>query len=117
LIEDYAFGRIKAHGKTLETDAVITASQIVERRNFDSNYDGHTITLKEVKKIVDKFEPEVFVIGTGASGVAQVLPEVDDFLQEQKITLVKAVSGEAMDKFNEQVKKGKKVVALFHLTC
>jgi len=60
--------------------------------------------------------PEVLVIGTGASGLMKVLPEVEQALEPQGIKLIDQPTDEACQTYN-RLCQSQKVVAALHLTC
>ncbi|MBI5286620.1 MAG: hypothetical protein HY878_03410, partial [Deltaproteobacteria bacterium] len=76
---------------------------------------GHKLKLKDIDVVLTEW-PETFVIGTGASGSMQVLPEVRHVLGNRGIHLIIMNTKEACEAFNE-VHKSSRTVAALHLTC
>ena len=62
-------------------------------------------------------KPETIIIGTGESGMAKVTEGADGFIKEKGIKIIIDITGKAIKIFNEETKKGKKAIGLFHLTC
>ena len=60
--------------------------------------------------------PAVLVVGTGASGLVRVLPEVKQSLEAQGIKLIAEPTSEACNIYN-QLCQSQIVVAALHLTC
>ena len=60
--------------------------------------------------------PEVLIIGTGASGLVRVLPEVKQSVEAQGIKLIAEPTSEACNTYN-QLCHSQKVVAALHITC
>ena len=60
--------------------------------------------------------PEVLIVGTGAFGVMEVLPEVRQSLEAQGIKLIAQPTDEACNIYN-QLCQSQRVVAAFHLAC
>ena len=59
---------------------------------------------------------EVLVVGTGASGLMKVLPEVEQVAQARGIKLIVEPTDKACNTYN-QLSHSQKVVAAFHITC
>jgi hypothetical protein len=59
---------------------------------------------------------EVLVVGTGASGLMKVLPEVEQSVGAQGIKLIVEATGKACLTYN-QFCHSQKVIAALHLTC
>ena len=60
--------------------------------------------------------PEALIVGTGASGMMRVLPDVQKEAEARDIKLVVEPTGEACDIYN-QLSRFQKAVAALHLTC
>ncbi len=78
---------------------------------------GHELTIEDLPDI-SAIKPDVFIMGTGYSGVLEVLPETKQFFKENNIELYEEKTPEAVKLFNEIFNTpDKKVMAGFHLTC
>lgn len=125
MIENYYFGSITINGKTYNHDVEVRWSPKEKALGDPTRQVGevlkwwrkesHIIDAEDVKRAVEQ-NPEVIVIGTGESGLAEVTQEAQNFIIEKGIELVIEASGEAVRKF-DIIAEEKKVIGLFHLTC
>jgi len=76
---------------------------------------SHQLHLDELSEALAEM-PEVLVVGTGASGLMKVLPEVQPNLEAQGIKLIAEPTNEACNTYN-QLCQSQRVVAALHLTC
>ncbi len=60
--------------------------------------------------------PEVLVVGTGASGLMKVLPEVQEAAQAQRIKLIVGTTDKACNTYN-QLCRSQRAMAALHITC
>ncbi|MDP3051974.1 MAG: MTH938/NDUFAF3 family protein [bacterium] len=114
-INDYQFGLITIDEKRHAND--------VEIRNFENEVlawwrkESHCIDCEDVKKAVSQ-KPELIIIGTGYSGMAQITENAKKEIESGGIKLIIEKTGDAVKTFNaEGDMKGKKIIGLFHLTC
>ena len=113
MIDDYRFGNIKIDGKTYRNDVKIIDGKVKPdwwRR------EGHKLFPEDIRDILDA-KPEVLVVGTGAYGVMEVLPQTRKSLKERGIELIEAKSEQACHTYNQLLKSGKRVAFACHLTC
>ncbi len=117
MITSYSFGRIEIDGKIYSNDVKILPDRTVVADWWRRS--GHELCLEDIKDLI-KASPEVLVVGTGASAMMQVLPEVvdafSDASNEAGLELVVKRTDEAWMVFNDLC-TSKKVAAAFHLTC
>jgi hypothetical protein len=120
MIEEYKFGRILIDGQEYQEDVEVRWMDEVLPWPKEEN---HLIGLEDVARAVAA-NPEVIIIGTGESGLAEVLGEVKDFLQNRGIKLIVDHTEQATKTFNiindeslEEDGRQAKVIGLFHLTC
>jgi|Deesub1362A_J573_1020465.scaffolds.fasta_scaffold16956_1 hypothetical protein len=113
-VDYYEFGRIVVDGESFTSDVIISADGIVNTRWW--RVEGHRVCKDDVRDILDS-SPEIVVFGTGYHGLVKVDREVENFLESKGIEVEKFVSREAVKRFNELVKEGKRVVLAVHLTC
>jgi len=120
MIEEYRFGSITIDGKRYTHDVEVRWNgEVLEWWRKES----HIIDVEDVKRALSQ-NPEVIIIGTGESGVAQVTQEAQDLINKRGIKLIIDKTGEAVRTFNiiqerskEEGDKEKKLIGLFHLTC
>lgn len=118
-IEHYSFGSITIDGKGYTSDVIIYPERV------DSSWwrkEWHNLQIEDIKDVV-KAQPNILVIGSGASGVMRVPKEIVTHLESKGIKVYAARTGEAVDLFNKlQSKTGENgkaevVIAALHLTC
>jgi hypothetical protein len=62
-------------------------------------------------------EPEAMIISTGFSNMVKIDIKIHDEAKKAKVDLYALPTPEAIKKYEELVKAGKKVVARIHVTC
>jgi len=115
MIENYHFGSITINGETHNRDVEVRWNGEVLTWWRKTS---HQIELEDVKRALEQ-KPEIIIIGTGASGVAEVSEEVKKEIESKKIELIIEFTGKAVNTFNNILKNSpeKKIIGLFHLTC
>lgn len=120
MIEEYQFGSIIIDGKTYNYDIQLkwTGEVLKWWRN-----ESHIIDVEDVKKAIEE-SPDIIIIGTGESGLAQVTERAKKEIKSKGIKLIIDKIEEAVKTFNviceeskEEEGEQKKVIGLFHLTC
>jgi len=111
-IDSYHFGQIVVNGKKYYSDVIVSPDRIqgAWRRNK-----SHELSLEDITGAITE-NPEVLIVGTGASGLMRVLPEVQQEVEAHDIQLIVQPTSEACDIYN-QLSRSQKVVAALHLTC
>ncbi|MEA2070081.1 MAG: Mth938-like domain-containing protein [Asgard group archaeon] len=112
-IDDYSFGKIIINGKSYSSDLFIYPEKVITNWWRE---EGHSLCMKDLEAL-EKDQPAVLIIGTGAYGRMAVPKDVVTTIKEKGIEVIINKTGKAVKKFNELVKKGTKVVAALHLTC
>jgi hypothetical protein len=112
-IDSYSFGVMKVDGTEYRADLIVFPDRI--RSNWWRRQ-GHSLAVEDLDDVLD-FKPDVLVIGKGAPGLMEIPPSTKKVLQEEGIEVIAENTGQAWGLFNEQIKKGRKVVGAFHLTC
>jgi len=112
-IDSYSFGVMKVGGAEYRADLIVFPDRI--RSNWWRRQ-GHSLAVEDLDDVLD-FKPDVLVIGKGASGLMEIPPSTKKVLQKEGIEVIAKNTGQAWGLFNEQIKKGRKVVGAFHLTC
>jgi len=111
-INSYHFGQIVINGQKYTSDVIIFPDRVQGDWWRD---ESHELTLKDITGIINK-NPEILLVGTGASGLMRVLPEVVREAEARHIQLIVQPTGEACDIYN-QLSPTQRVVAALHLTC
>ncbi len=112
-ISSYEFGSITIDGRSYHEDVIICWDGEVEEIRTKER---HVFGLPELQKIMEK-KPELIIVGRGASGLCKISDKVREEVEEKNLEFIESVSREAMNKFNEAFRRGKKVSAFIHLTC
>jgi len=112
IIDSYQFGLIVVNGKKYTSDVIIFPDRV--RDNWWRKT-GHQLCLKDIAEVITA-NPEVLIIGTGASGSMKVLPEVERGVETQGIKLIAEATAKACHTYN-QLCYAQRVVAALHLTC
>ena len=116
-IDRYNFGLIVIDGKQYVHDVLILPDGTVKKREPSKvRFGSHEIVWDDVVKIVNE-QPQVIVIGTGASGLSKLSVDVGVKLRQANIDLVILPSSQAVEKFNQLTQEGGRVAALIHITC
>jgi hypothetical protein len=120
MIEEYHFGSITIDGVTYRHDIEVRWTGDVLPWSFRKR---HVIDVEEVKRAIEE-KPEVIIIGTGESELAEVTEEAQKETKSRGIELIIDGTEQAVRTFNilteesmEEEGKDKKVIGLFHLTC
>jgi hypothetical protein len=111
-IDSYRFGEIVINGRKYTSDVIIFPDRVQDDWWRD---ESHELTLKDISGILSE-KPEILLVGTGASGMMRVLPEVERESEASDIQLIVQPTGEACDIYN-QLAPTQKTVAALHLTC
>lgn len=112
-IDSYKFGEIVIDGKVFHQDVILFPGKVFSPWRREK---GHLLSKEDLDGVL-KEEPEILIIGTGAYGLMKVPEKLKDFIKNQGIECFVLNTEEACDKFNEFKSSGKKVIAIFHLTC
>ena len=112
IIDSYQFGIIVVSGRQYTSDVIIFPDRV---KDSWWRKTGHQLCLDDIAEVLTE-NPEVLVVGTGASGLMKVLPEVRQKTKAQGIKLVVEASDKACHTYN-QLCRSQRVVAALHLTC
>jgi len=113
MIEDYAFGRLRVRGETFFRDLIIYPDRVTEgwwRKK------GHEVCAEDLQEVLAA-SPEIVVLGTGAGGRVNMLPEAEEMLRGIGAQVIAQPTEEACQTYNRLVSEGRNVVAALHLTC
>lgn len=113
MIEDYRFGFITINGKGYNHDLEVRWNgEILPWWRRES----HIIEGEDLKRAL-KQKPEIIVIGTGKTGIAEVFDKAEKIILNSGIELVIEKTDRATEIFNTLQEQNKRVIGLFHLTC
>jgi hypothetical protein len=111
-IDSYNFGQIVINSRKYTSDVIIFPDRVQDEWWRD---ESHQLTLKDISVMISE-SPEILIVGTGASGLMRVLPEVEREVEARNIQLIVQLTGEACEIYN-QLSRTQRVVAALHLTC
>jgi hypothetical protein len=111
-IDSYQFGLIVVSGEKYTSDVIIFPDRVSDNWWRKT---GHQLCLKDIAEVMTE-NPEVLVIGTGASGLMKVLPEVERGVETQGIKLIVEATEKACQTYN-QLCHSQRAIAALHITC
>ena len=114
LVSSYEFGRIVVDSRRFNSDIILSNDGILNASWWRK--EGHRVTRDDIGEILE-YSPEVVIFGTGYYGVVKIDKEVEDLFKSKGVKVEKLKSAEAVKRFNELAKQGRKVVLAIHLTC
>jgi hypothetical protein len=112
VIESYQFGEIVIDGATYQNDVIILPDGVKPEWWRDK---GHVLQPQDLDAVLDA-NPEVLVVGQGASGRMRVTRETRKSLDGAGIELIAAPTPDAIETYN-QMRGDRNVAAALHLTC
>ena len=112
IIDSYRFGQVIVNGKKYTSDVIIFPDRVKDNWWRKT---GHQLCLKDIGEVMTE-NPEVLVVGTGASDLMKVLPELEQGVETQGIKLIVEATDKACHTYNH-ICHSQKVVAALHLTC
>lgn len=112
VIDSYQFGQISIDGRQYASDVIVFPDRVKDNWWRKS---GHQLCLEDVADVMAE-SPEVLIVGTGASGLVEVLPEVRQAADARGIELIVETTDKACHTYN-QLCCSQRVVAALHLTC
>ncbi|AEH23734.1 Mth938-like domain-containing protein [Pyrococcus yayanosii] len=111
------FGRITIDGRTFEHDIVVYPSGRIDRRRKEiskrKHGTSHRLDPEELKEYL-KEDFDVLLVGTGIYGMLSLLPEAKELVKNREV--IEKPTPEALELF-EELRKEKRVLAIFHVTC
>ena len=113
MIESYDFGRIVINGVTYTRDVMILGDKV------EANWwrkEGHVLKALDMTEALERFDPEVVIVGTGYMGTLKVPKETMEYFQSKGIEILVEKTRKACDLFNA-LSKSKRTLAGLHLTC
>ncbi|MFW5836556.1 MAG: Mth938-like domain-containing protein [Desulfovibrionaceae bacterium] len=112
-IEHYSFGNMVIDGSAYRDDVKIVDGRVSSSWRRRS---GHLAEAGDAADLLQA-QPEVLVLGTGASGRMRVDASLESQARDRRIELVVQPTSQAAQTYNELAAKGRRVAAGFHLTC
>ena len=112
VIDSYQFGLIVVSGQKYTSDVIIFPDRV--RDNWGRKT-GHQLCLKDIAEVMTE-NPAVLVVGTGASDLMKVLPEVERSVESQGIKLIVEATAQACHTYNH-ICHSQRAIAALHITC
>lgn len=114
-IDSYSFGKVIINGRSYTSDVIIYPNRV------DPSWwrkEGHLLQPDDLMEIIAA-KPDIFIIGTGYSGVMEVPKETIDYINYKGIIVYIEKTTKAVELFNrlQKEKTGKTIIAALHLTC
>lgn len=117
MISYYSFGNLNFKNKTYTKDLIIIKTQN-EEKIFPNWWrkEGHRLQVEDLEEVW-KNPVEYLIIGTGASGLMKVDPEVERKARKLNIKLEIYLTDQAVKRFNDLYSSEISIAGAFHLTC
>jgi len=112
-INSYKFGHIEIDNKTYTNDVIIYPDKLKD--NWWRN-EGHRLHKSDLEDLAN-YNPELIIIGTGASGRMKVDPKLKQYFDEHGFEYFIGTTNEAVKKHNQMNEQNKNVLTALHLTC
>jgi len=112
IIDSYKFGQVVVGGKRYTSDVIIFPDRVKDNWWRKT---AHQLCLRDIAEVMTE-NPEVLVVGTGASGSMEVLPEVEQSAKTRGINLIIEVTDKACYTYNH-ICHSQRVIAMLHITC
>jgi len=110
-IDGTSFGSITIDGKCYSHDVWVFTDGSIERR--DRN---HEFNLNELDLLL-KGNLEVVIVGTGQYGCVQINREAAELATRRGVQVIDDTTPNAIRRYNEAAKGGRRVAGAFHVTC
>ncbi len=112
IIDSSQLGLIVVNGKKYTSDVIISTDRV---KDGWWRKEGHQLCLEDIAEILSG-NPEVLIVGTGASGLMKVLPDGQRNVDTRGIKLIAETTDKACHIYN-QLCRSQKVAAALHLAC
>ena len=112
IVDSCQFGQVVVSGQKYTSDVIIFPDGV--RDNWRRKR-GHQLCLDDIAEVMTG-NPEVLVVGTGASSGMMVLPEVQQAAQAKGIKLIVEATEKACRTYNH-ICHSQRAVAALHITC
>lgn len=112
MIDSYQFGQIVINGKRYTSDLIISPDSVKDNWCRKT---GHELCLEDIAEVIAE-NPQVLVVGTGASGLMKMLLEIKQAVDAQGIKLIAETTDKACHTYN-LLCHSQRTVAALHLTC
>lgn len=111
-IEHYSFGSVTIDGEVHTADVLILPNRVIAGWWRKS---GHRLEAADIEDVL-AVGPSCVVVGTGASGLMEVDPQLARLLESRGARLIAEPTAEAVLTYNRLSGDGR-TAACLHLTC
>jgi hypothetical protein len=116
-INKTSFGSITVNNEKIDHDIIITLDGEVKKRKKKLSKavygTSHTISKDEAKYVYEE-GAELFIVGSGQYGVAELSEEAAAYLKKKDCRVILLPTPDAIKEWNKATGK---VIGLFHVTC
>lgn len=112
-IESFTFGRAVVNGQAHTSDFIIYPDGNVQRSWWRKS--GHHLAVEDIQALIDE-NPQIIVVGSGASGMMRAGSELSRLLGRRNIKLIVEPTAQAVETYNT-LSSSKRVGACFHVGC
>lgn len=119
-IGDSGFGWVVVNGTRYNNDLIFTTdAQVIPRpKHLSKKYGGwHTVLGPEEVESALAGNPEILLAGCGQFGLLPIRDETRALLVARGIQIQAASTPNAIARYEELAKQGKRVAAVLHVTC
>ncbi len=109
-IKSYEFGRIIIENKTYTSDIIILGKNVKPKW---WRKEGHNLAKEDLNEVIE-YKPKLLIIGTGDNGLMKIPPNLSSKLN---FKIVSHPTKEAVEKYNQAIKRSTNIAGAFHLTC
>lgn len=113
-IKDYQFGKLCIEDRSFNSDLIIYPSGKIDSKWWRKS--GHVLETSDILQLISE-QPEIIIVGTGASGLMKIDQGLMVHLDEMKIKIMAYPTYEAVNLYVNKIKTEYKIGACFHLTC
>jgi hypothetical protein len=111
-IDEYNFGFIVINGRKYWHDILLYPDGTLEdwwRK------EGHIVERDDIESLLNS-QPDILILGTGATGLMKVPPDIRDICLEQGVELIVETTADAVNILNDK-KRDAKMAAGLPLSC
>ncbi len=119
-VGDSGFGWVVVNGTRYNNDLIFTTdAQVIPRpKHLSKKYGGwHTVLGPEEVESALAGNPEILLVGCGQFGLLPIRDETRALLVARGIQIQAASTPNAIARYEELAKQGKRVAAVLHVTC
>ena len=114
MIDHCAFGAMTIKGRRYTSDLLVfPGGRVADHWRRDSS---HRLTMKDIQELLAA-GPEIIIAGTGIFGRMKAEAGLEAALSDMGIEWIAVRTKAAVERFNTEFQRQRKVGGCFHLTC